>query len=236
MFNEKEETETLAKILLPFMLLGFRKGVDQGLAQGSGTTKPADVFTTSVQDAIRRKTYEHAALAAGTTSDQIQAVIGKAIEEGWSVQKLAKGLEAEFQVASRVRSLRIARTELTDTINDGTNETLRKEGHQYKEWSTVIDGRERETHAEADGQVVGIQNYFRVGGASCAYPGDDMLPPSESINCRCTIVAANMPLDRRQKLGEAFLRLHGSLERRLVIALRRHFVSIGKQVLAQFPT
>ena len=65
---------------------------------------------------------------------------------------------------------------MTDTINDATTYALRREGYRQKQWSTVIDGRERETHAAANGQVVGIDDPFRIGGASWHHPGDPHLP------------------------------------------------------------
>jgi SPP1 gp7 family putative phage head morphogenesis protein len=235
-FDEEEEKESLAKVLLPFLLLGFKKGVDQGLAQGSGNVGVSDVFTDAVKLALKQKSFEHAAQAIGTTRDELQALIQQAIAEGQSVSQLAKRIKDQYGFDSRVRPLRIARTELTDTINDGTVTTLRKEGYQQKQWSTVIDGRERETHAAADGQTVGINDVFRVGGESCRYPGDEMLSPALRVNCRCVCVASGLPEDRVRRLGEMFLRTHGQLEKSLVVSLRREFERQRKRVLSHFPT
>ena len=58
-----------------------------------------------------------------------------------------------------------------------------------KEWVAAADERTRESHAEADGQVVGHAEDYSVGGHACQYPGDPSLPPEESINCRCASVA-----------------------------------------------
>ena len=70
-----------------------------------------------------------------------------AITEGQGINELAKAIDDQFDVDSRVRSKLIARTELTDSINDGTLRMLIREGYTQKEWSTVADGRERPTHA-----------------------------------------------------------------------------------------
>ena len=206
------------------------------MAQGSPKLKPEDVFSDSVKLALKIKSFSHASQAIGTTKEQLQGLIEKAAVEGQSVSQLATAIKDQYGFDSRVRPLRIARTELTDTINDGTTQALRKEGYQDKQWSTVIDGRERETHAKADGQTVGIHDMFRVGGASCSYPGDESLPPGERINCRCAVVAAGLPEDRIRKLGEMFLRTHGQLEKTLVIHLRREFDRQRQRVLAHFPS
>jgi hypothetical protein len=55
-----------------------------------------------------------------------------------------------------------------------------------------MDGNERDTHTGADGQTVGTDETFTVGGATWKYPGDDMLPPEERINCRCTVVGGGL--------------------------------------------
>jgi SPP1 gp7 family putative phage head morphogenesis protein len=201
-----------------------------------GNAKPEDVFTVAVQNVLKNKSLFHASLAVGTTKDELQALIDTAIKEGQSVKQLAKAIGDQFDIDGRVRPLRIARTELTDTINDGTVQTIDKQGYRQKEWSTVIDGRERETHAAADGQVVGINDPFRVGGATCQYPGDDSLPPELRINCRCVTLAAGLPEDRRRIMGDRFLRAHGQLEKSLVIHLRREFERQRRRILSNFPT
>ena len=52
------------------------------------------------------------------------------------------------------------------------------------------DDRVRETHVEADVQVVGVDDPFMVGGYPLNEPGDSSLgaPPGETINCRCSAV------------------------------------------------
>ena len=54
-------------------------------------------------------------------------------------------------------------------------------------WDSTGDARTRETHAAADGQVVGQGEAFNVGGALLMFPGDTSLgaPAGETINCRC---------------------------------------------------
>lgn len=235
-FDEEYEVEAFDKAMLPFRITGFRKGVEQGLLQGAGTVAVDDVFTAFVFAQLKKKNLEHAALAVGTTKERLQELLKTAIEEGQSIDQLASAVRESFDNTSKVRSLRIARTELTDTINDGTEQTLRKEGYQTKEWSTVIDGRERETHHHANGQVVAMDGFFKVGGESCRYPGDDTLSAGERVNCRCVCLGSGLPEDRRRRLGVAFLRVHGALERQFVVHLRRAFLAQRERVLSHFPS
>jgi uncharacterized protein with gpF-like domain len=219
----------------PFIFGGFKQGILQGQQQG-GKLTVEDIFTESVRLALQQRTLEHATLAIGTTKDKLQKILTTAFEEGQGVQELARNINNYFAVHSRTRSLTIARTELTGAINDGTYTTLLREGHSERQWSTVIDGNERDTHAEADGQTVGIKELFTVGGESCMYPGDDMLSAAQSINCRCTVVGAGLPQDRVQQLGQRFLRIHGALEKQFVVQLLRAFASQRDRILSNFPS
>lgn len=185
--------------------------------------------------AITRKSFEHAALAVGTTRDQLAELVKQAALDGQGTAELARGIREAFDFNQKVRSLRIARTEMTDTINDATTYALRREGYAQKQWSTVIDGRERPTHAAANGQTVGIQEPFSIGGASGMFPGDPRLPVGEIANCRCLVVGAGIPEDRVRHLGERFLRIHGSLEIKFVVSLRKAFLQQRDRVLSRLP-
>jgi uncharacterized protein with gpF-like domain len=56
-----------------------------------------------------------------------------------------------------------------------------------KVWISAEDDRTREDHIEADGQAVGMQDSFTIGGWELAYPGDPNGPAEQIINCRCTV-------------------------------------------------
>lgn len=54
-------------------------------------------------------------------------------------------------------------------------------------WNAVMDAKTRPEHAEADGQSVGLDEPFDVGGESLMYPGDPTASPGNTINCRCEL-------------------------------------------------
>lgn len=81
----------------------------------------------------------------------------------------------------------IARTEVNGAMNAGSLSQMKQIATPMtKEWLAVGDGRTRVEHAEADGQVVGINEMFDVGGEPWDAPGD--------VNCRCTL-GFNVPDD-----------------------------------------
>lgn len=87
------------------------------------------------------------------------------------------------------RAEKAARNNTNSLCNCQRLERLKQQGYKYKRWNTIMDGRERPTHAIANGQTVPIDAPFIVGGYRMMFPRDVTYgaPPSEIINCRCSI-------------------------------------------------
>lgn len=59
-------------------------------------------------------------------------------------------------------------------------------GMTQKKWCTVGDNRVRDAHADTEGQIVDIDEYFLVGGEYGLFPGDtEHLSAENTVNCRC---------------------------------------------------
>jgi len=65
------------------------------------------------------------------------------------------------------------------------NQEVREE--LKKEWISMRDDKVRDDHAEADGQTVGLDDFFLVGGEQLEYPGDPNGSIENIINCRCIV-------------------------------------------------
>ena len=94
----------------------------------------------------------------------------------------------------QLRGENIARTETLSAFNTANYESLQQlTDHGVpreavkRTWVTSRDGRERETHADADGQQVGLDEPFQVGGVMMMHPGEMGAPAEEVINCRCSV-------------------------------------------------
>lgn len=63
-------------------------------------------------------------------------------------------------------------------------------GALTKTWVTMRDDKVREDHADADGQTVGINETFNIGGYDMFEPGDESLGAGleEICNCRCFVM------------------------------------------------
>ena len=135
----------------------------------------------------------------------IRAILQQGMEEGWSIPEMSKNLETTFAqwmegdlspedfewFEERMPPFRletIARTETIKASNAGSEALYKDWGMEQKEWLATMDGRTRDAHAAASGQVVGIDESFEVGGQMLAYPGDPAGSAENVINCRCTVL------------------------------------------------
>lgn len=112
--------------------------------------------------------------------------------EGLGMFEAAKRIEKEVGAAwtdsTFYRAERIARTETGTAANYATQAGAAASGRKdlRKIWKTSIDGRERDSHAQANGQQVGLDEKFTVGGEGLLYPNDPSASGANVINCRCT--------------------------------------------------
>lgn len=116
----------------------------------------------------------------------------KRVEKAYSFTDAAAiiaALSAMSYAFSAKRAVSAARNNTNSLCNCDVLAQLREQGYTRKRWNTVMDGRERDTHARVNSTVVGIDETFTVGGYRMMFPRDTSYgaPPSEIINCRCTI-------------------------------------------------
>jgi HK97 family phage portal protein len=225
-FDKKKEAKKLSALSLFYLIEAFRRG-NELANQGAATPVPyEDVFRANVKQAIEEKSLTMSAQATQTTEDQLRQVLSQAYEDGVGVRELARRINALYGESMGYRSLRIARTEMTGSINDGALRTYQAQGYEEKMWSTTMDGKERDSHGEADGQTVPIDEPFHLAGGDGMYPGDPSLPPEELVNCRCVLQPSGEigdPEDRQHKRNEMFLRYHADVEAKFQTALVADF-------------
>lgn len=123
---------------------------------------------------------------ADTTRKQISRIIESV--EGSSVDDVARAITNRISSIGRARAAVIARTEIhtasnaANTMGANATDVVRR-----KEWIAASDGRTRESHAIANGQVVERDEKFQVGAANLAFPGDPEGPAMETVQCRCVL-------------------------------------------------
>ena len=120
----------------------------------------------------------------------VRNIVQQAIDEGLSTPEtmalLEQQIPVEWRRSGKFRSNTIARTEVLTAANEGNYRGAVATGLQLKKrWLARLDGRERDSHRYANGQVQELKNPYDVGGVAMMRPGDIRAPADEVINCRC---------------------------------------------------
>ena len=165
------------------MLTAAAEEILQPLGLSFDITAPT---SQALLDAVGRRIQDGIASAI---SEQISNAIKAGYANGDSVSRVSKAIQAATYEISRPRADMLARTDLNALANGGSLLAASVSGAAAtKTWLTAGDDLVRDTHADADGQTVAIDDVFDVGGESAQYPGDPELSDEEACNCRCTLV------------------------------------------------
>lgn len=171
------------------VIVGIVDDSGQAAMDDLALTLTFDVAQPAVVRFLERRAQRFAQRVNETTWDALKLSLRQGIEAGENIKQLEERVTEVM--AERIRSTpeTIARTEVVGAANGGTLEAWRQsEVVESKVWLAALDDRTRESHVEAHGQTVGLDEDFVVGGASGPAPGQ-MGDPDEDINCRCSMTA-----------------------------------------------
>lgn len=123
---------------------------------------------------------------------KLNSEVLQGILQGESVPKIAKRLE-KVQNMNKDASIRSARTMVTSAENKGRMESYRQATESgiilKREWIATNDSKTRDWHAELDGRLADVDEYFENSIGLILYPGDPSADPANVYNCRCTMGA-----------------------------------------------
>lgn len=148
-----------------------------------------DIKAPFIDDFINTRANQLAGTVSDTTYAAIQQALTDGVADGASIDDLAAAVRDVFADASANRAKTIARTEVIGAANGShtlASQNLPSDVAAGRLWISTPDERTRDSHADADGQVVGMYDAFDVGGEPLMYPGDPNASGDEVINCRCT--------------------------------------------------
>lgn len=126
---------------------------------------------------------------------QITNAVTSGILMGRSSRGIAADLRRRIIDMSVESAIRAARTAVTAAENGGRQATYEKAAEMgiemQREWIATKDHLTREWHGKADGQRVGVDEAFTVGGEKLMFPGDRSHGASgwNICSCRCSVKA-----------------------------------------------
>jgi hypothetical protein len=150
-----------------------------------------NIFEEIYQDYVRQVGATRVVAIQNSTRNIIKRVINANIDEG--VEVIGKKIRDQgkpFNSFNRYRSNTIARTETHNAASYANHKVVESLNipDVQKRWTTTLDPRSRATHVQANGQTVGMDEDFTVGGRPMAYPGDPRGGAANVINCRCVLI------------------------------------------------
>lgn len=153
-------------------------------------------YDKAARDWIALNAGEKITMISSTTLDQVKKITVKistqAVIDGYGQAEISKMIRSEVRAVggalSNSRASVIARTE-THAASQAANDLSAKDSGLSLEkiWIASDTDRTRETHSEASGQSVGLNEDFEVGGESMSCPGDPSGSAENVINCRCVL-------------------------------------------------
>jgi HK97 family phage portal protein len=148
-----------------------------------------DIFTRTVTEWLATEGAKRVVGVLDTTKDKIRRELLAGQAAGESIFQLSKRLQAMYGEFSNIRAERIARTEVISAASLGSQTAARATNLPLlKEWISTRDSRVRDSHGNANGQVVKIDEPYIIGGYKMMHPGDSSMgaPGDEIIQCRCS--------------------------------------------------
>lgn len=147
---------------------------------------------TGISNPFTKLSYENitdkAAMQRALQSDLTTGLL-----KGDSIRDIARRIKTTTEKDLK-ECVRIARTETTYAQNSA-RQSVGEHGKELgfnmlKQWVATSDGRTRDEHSDADGQIVPVDEPFEVGGEELMFPGDFSMGASawNTVNCRCTVV------------------------------------------------
>lgn len=149
------------------------------------------IFQRLMAEWVAREALRKAAMIAKTDHDNVKNAIQDGLDEGLGSAEIARNIR-KVSALTPYRAALIARTETHAAATYGSIESVREAERELgvrmmKEWIATADDRTRDDHIAADGQVVGVNEKFTVGGSLMDRPGDPSAPIEQLANCRCAV-------------------------------------------------
>jgi HK97 family phage portal protein len=197
-FNPSDWVKEFATRILPALREIVKAEGDQALAD-IGVRQGFDAYDPGVTRFLMGRAQRFAQKVNETTWDDLKRELTGGLEAGESTPELADRVRQLFgryigiepdAAGKMARADMIARTEANGAANGGKLAAWRlSDVVEGKVWLAALDERTRDSHVQAHGQEVKLEEDFEVGFGHGPMPGQIGLP-EEDINCRCSAKAA----------------------------------------------
>ena len=173
------------------LLEGGRNGVEAGRRMASrrfGLDIDFSQEPVSAIEAVEENIDSFSDDSLNEMSTRIGSDLEDWFEEGIDTDEIADRIQSQGyrDQLDRRHAQTHARTLVQGASERGNHHAMQEaDGVVGERWNVTNDGRARETHLDAGGQIVPVDTPFIVDGARLMHPGDPNGPIGEIANCRC---------------------------------------------------
>ena len=158
--------------------------------RGGMEVKQDEEWEAIISEFVRTRTGVKITQVIQSETDDIiritKNIVQQGIDEGWGMDKIARGIQKTQSEMDLWKALRIARTEVVTASNVGVKVGADElPGNKEKVWISTFDQRSRPEHMAMDGVRVALNEMFDVNGEMMEFPGDPNASAVNIINCRC---------------------------------------------------
>lgn len=198
-----EHADNLRKILEPSMKrMGstaaqmardmYAQPLADSLGQPNALQSQAEL-DAAIAKVARERAGQRASDISETTRTRIANAVARGLEANETPDEISRTIVDEVGDMDLARARTIARTETAVAMQTGQYMEMESASENLgvtltKTWMATEDERTRDTHLEADGQTVAMDEPFIVGESELMYPSDPEGPAEEVINCRCAVL------------------------------------------------
>jgi hypothetical protein len=176
LFDEKKAIATGISLITPHLRNFLKEGAEMADSQTGGEYNPNDVASVKF---LQERAKFFAETINETTSTELLKRINEALDNDAGFDVIAETISNVYQQAYDYRTERIARTEVSASLNEGSIQAYKQAGIEYIEWVTVNGGEAPECQ-DCDADPI-----RKIGEA---FPSGETQPPNHP-NCKCSTVA-----------------------------------------------
>jgi HK97 family phage portal protein len=196
-FSLEFEQEELRALTRPILANALGVALEQVIKEIGASEEDfnRDVFIEAQlqQQVLMRKINE-------TTRDKLALAfraVNEGLEQGLAFDEIVENVEGNlknvYKEADRSSARKIARTEIGRSFTATRFEAFKEAGVSRIQWLSSRDEvvRDDHEHLDMDGITVTLGESFLVN-QTLRYPKDPLAPASQTINCRCEVISADI--------------------------------------------
>ena len=181
LFDMDEEGVKLTKLSRPELTMALKEGAVLAVAEAGLTVSP-ELIATQNAKWIEARLKKYVKEVNEETAKKLAKTLKEGIDAGESITKLSDRINEYYDSNEKYRSLRIARTETAESMEEGIMKAYKEGGITKVRW--LVEPGACDDCAALDGEIVGIGDSF----------GDDAFGnltqhPPLHCNCVCSIIA-----------------------------------------------